>query len=461
MNSIPLQLPFNIAGYQDKPYLCPPAFTMTYKFDLYKNPGVMIVNNTELNIDTALSSALGNEVTAIISVSSTKVFIFAGTTIYIFNPFTHSTTTLGTFASEVVQNAYYFNGYVYFASATKLGRIDASTNAVTNSWDTFTQSPTVRPMVALDGVLYIGNGKYVALVDETITYVDNALDFRTDLSVRALYGRGNELYVGLSSTLETAECLAVRWNTWSESFSVETIIPEDDIISFISTGGRFFILTSSTYGARVYQYSEPDCVYYCSLPTTTVGVGVSIPHNAVAEWNGRTYIGLVGQTGSLGGVYSFGSPLPSGNPVFAYEYDMPGLASSFVTGITVTAIGAAKNTIYWGFACYTGSPAYARGVASIGTGRCSQWALQSSVIQMARGDTKLPQMLLYFSSKNSNATAIATVGDSYNSGQYTLLENLPNQMFESPLFKESSNHSIYVAGSNGYADITGGEIIFD
>ena len=132
MNSIPLQLPFNIAGYQDKPYLCPPAFTMTYKFDLYKNPGVMMVNNTELNIDTNLSSVLGNEVTAIISVSSTKVFIFAGTTIYIFNPFTHSTTTLGTFASEAVQNAYYFNGYVYFASATKLGRIDASTNAVTN-----------------------------------------------------------------------------------------------------------------------------------------------------------------------------------------------------------------------------------------------------------------------------------------------------------------------------------------
>lgn len=460
MNSIPLQLPFNIAGYQDKPYLSPPAFTMTYKMDLYKNPGVMMTNNSENNIDTALSAVMGNEVVAIISVSSTKVFIFEGTAIYVFNPFTNTTTTLGTAASEIVQNAYYFNGYIYFASATKLGRIDASTNAVTNAWAAFTQSPTVRPMVALDGVLYIGNGKYVALVDQTAAFVDNALDFRTDLSVRALYGRGNELYIGLSSTLETAECLAVRWNTWSESFSVETIIPEDDIISFISTGGRFFILTSSTYGARVYQYSEPDCVYYCSLPTTTVGVGVSIPHNAVAEWNGRTYIGLCGQSGSLGGVYSFGSPLPNGNPVFAYEYDMPGLASSFVTGIRVTAIGAAKNTIYWGFACYTGAT-NPRGVASIGTGRCSQWALQTSVLQMARGDMKLPQLLLYFSSKNANTTAIATVGDSYNSGQYTLLQNLPNQMWESDCFKESTNHSIYIAGSNGFADITGGEITFN
>lgn len=460
MNTIPLSMPYQVAGMQDKPYLAPPSISMTYKLDLYKSPGLMISNNNETNIDTTLSGALSNDVTAIVSVSSTKIFIFAGTAIYVYNPFLATTSTLGTAAAESVINAYYFGGYIYFASSTKLGRIDVSTNAVTNTWASFTQTPTVRPMVVLDGILYIGNGKYVSLVDETATFVDNALDFRADLSVRALYGRGNELYVGLSSTLETAECLAVRWNTWSESFSMETLIPEDDVISFMVANGSLFILTNSANGAKVYQYSEPDCVYYCSLPFLTVGTVVTIPHNGVVEWNGRVYIAVHGTSGVIGGVYSFGSPTGGGSPIFAYEYEIPGLTSPFSTTLKVTAIGVAKDSIYWAFYIATGAT-YQRGVSKIGAGQTPYWKIETSVLQMARGDSKLPMLRLFFSAKNTNCTAIAYVTDSYNSTQYTMIENLPLQLFETDYFKESTNHRIRIDGSGGYANLAGGELLFN
>jgi hypothetical protein len=60
-----------------------------------------------------------------------------------------------------------FEGYIYYATSTKLGRwqIGTAWSTRTDEWATLTKTTTYRPMRSLNLVLYIGNGNLIAQVE--------------------------------------------------------------------------------------------------------------------------------------------------------------------------------------------------------------------------------------------------------------------------------------------------------
>ena len=93
-----------------------------------------------------------------------------------------------------------YNGYVYFATATHLSRVLLATLASTFTptdinWQAFTEQDTTNhPMVATNLYLYIGDGQYVATVQDTV-FDATTLNVPSDENVYQLTDNGASIRV--------------------------------------------------------------------------------------------------------------------------------------------------------------------------------------------------------------------------------------------------------------------------
>ena len=144
----------------------------------------------------------------------------------------HTNTNGANFAIE------HSKGYVYYASATKLGRIavanassEATWSTQTDSWQTFYNTNTrIFKMAEVRGKLLIPNGNILAMVSFLGAFTANALDFFDGFIISTVYPDGN-----------TAVCLAddgtrtaiITWDTLNSSWLWEDYVYE--------VGGNMFI----------------------------------------------------------------------------------------------------------------------------------------------------------------------------------------------------------------------------
>lgn len=198
-----------------------------------------------------------------------------------------------------------YQGYIYWATESRLHRIAAAgndtaaewtANAALN-WATFTKTDALfHPMFELNLVLYIGDGNYVAQVDAG-SFTANALDIKTPLRVKSLGKIASDLLVGtwVSDTITKTEL--IRWNTYSVSFTTSDEIPETGINSFIPSDN--FVLINAGLAGNLYTYDGSTTELYKTIPGDYSPSKYGYVHpSSVGNLNGQLLFGMSNGTGN-------------------------------------------------------------------------------------------------------------------------------------------------------------------
>jgi len=149
-------------------------------------------------------------------------------------------TLVNTNANGAHAGCIYFNGYIYYATSTKLGRFNLVATWA-DSFATFTNGSIYKPMCELNLSLFIGDGKYVASVDNTNSFSDNALDILPQYNITALSSSGYDLLVWTTIGTKVKSCKVFLWDTYSPSWTVEDDIPENGVNCVIPADGITFV----------------------------------------------------------------------------------------------------------------------------------------------------------------------------------------------------------------------------
>jgi len=182
-----------------------------------------------------------------------------------------------------------WQGYLYYATTTNLGRITEALASSESSWSsqndsyaTFTLSGAYKPMVTIGSGLYIGDGYYVAVVDSTHTFIADAFDMPSQFTCSALGESSDDLLIGTIVGANVGCCKMFGWNRISPSWTFEDRIPEIGINCFIK-GDNIIIFQAGTKG-RIYYWSGSQGVKMKKIKGVTTTVN---PYNST-ELEGRS-----------------------------------------------------------------------------------------------------------------------------------------------------------------------------
>lgn len=205
-----------------------------------------------------------------------------------------------------------YQGYIYYSMQSRLGRVAVGAptdwTSRNDSWATFTNTDVdFHPMREVNQVLYIGDKNYVAQVNGT-TFTANALDIKNPLRIKSLGKISTDLVVGTFVTLYKVATEILRWNTWSQSYSVSDELPEVGVNCFLATDN--YSLVNAGLKGNIYSYDGQNLNSYKRLPGDWVGKNTAHVHpNASVNMSGMPLFGVSNFAGNplKQGIYSLGS----------------------------------------------------------------------------------------------------------------------------------------------------------
>jgi len=340
----------NQGGISDSDYLgARNSVAELVGINIHDEAGIMKLNQRLAEIDDA-TSAIDGLIKSIVPASNGNTYFFNSGNGKVWKRTSGGVWSLLFTASPAagaagILCAREYQGYVYYAMQSRLGRFDLATETNADSWATFgVTDADYHPMREVNQVLYIGDGNQVAQVDAG-TFSANALDIKTPLRISALGKYSTDLLVGTYVASNVVGTEILRWNTWSDSFSVSDTIPEVGVNAFLETDNRI-VVSCGTKG-NLYMYNGRDLEWYKQIKGTWGNsTNKAIVHpNAVMNFHGLPLFGLSQQTGtgvSLG-VYSFGRTNPNYPYVLALEYP---ISTGSLTGIEIGAIAPYGDQFY-------------------------------------------------------------------------------------------------------------------
>jgi hypothetical protein len=240
--------------------------------------------------------------------------------------------------SAGIKGAKEYQGYIYYAMQSRLGRVavGAAWSTRNDSWATFSNGDAdFHPMKIVNLVLYIGDGKYVAQVDAG-TFSANALDIAAPLRIKSLGRMSTDLLIGTYVADNVTETEIIRWNTWSASFSVSDPIPEVGVNCFIDTD-NMNIVNAGTKG-NLYIYNGSSLEEYKVVKGVYTGTKKAYVHpNATFNFNGLPLFGFSNVSGNpaLQGVYSLGRT--NRNYPFVLNLEYP-ISTGNLSGVEIGSI---------------------------------------------------------------------------------------------------------------------------
>lgn len=309
---------FNLGGVADS-QLQGPANSLTEMVgcDIHSEPGFLKVNQALTEESGGIIDDLVKE---ILPCSDGNTYAFGSTNGKIWKRtsagvWSHLYTAVPAAGAVGILSAYEYQGYIYYAMQSRLGRVavgvpsaptDWSTRS--DSWATFTNTDAdFHPMKEVNQVLYIGDGFYVAQVDAG-TFSASALDIKTPLRIKALGEILTDLVVGTFVTVYKVATEILRWNTWSESYSVSDKIPEVGINCFLATDN--YVLVNAGRKGNIYNYDGQDLNTFKRIPGDWTGANTALVHpRATVNMFGLPLFGVSNISGNPAkqGVYSLGS----------------------------------------------------------------------------------------------------------------------------------------------------------
>jgi hypothetical protein len=303
----------NQGGIADSDYLgLANSVSEMVGLDIHSTPGLIKVNQ---KLTKESGSTIDDFIKTGVACSDGKTYLFGSTTGRIWSRDSGGVYTLEATvapASGIVGSKEY-EGYIYYAMETKLGRWQIGTSWATrdDNWATFTNGDIdFHPMRVLNLVLYIGDGNLIAQVDNstgTAVFSANALDIYSQYRIKCLGQLNTDLLIGTIISSNVIDTQIFRWNTWSVSFTSSDPIPEVGINAFLETD-NYVIVSAGTKG-KLYLYNGSQLEDYQQLPGTWGSTNKATVHpNAVFNFGGLPLFGVSRQTGTPTnlGIYSIG-----------------------------------------------------------------------------------------------------------------------------------------------------------
>jgi hypothetical protein len=170
-----------------------------------------------------------------------------------------------------------YNGYIYWATQSRLHRIavasaDGSTSWTANAapnWKTFTNTDSeFHPMFVHPDqqTLYIGDANLLAQVDDSGTFTANALDIISPLRIKSLGQFSTDILLGTIVDDNVDQTQIIRWNCYSVSFTNSDPIPEVGINAFLPADNM--VLVQAGKAGNIYYYDGTNLLLYGKIPGT-------------------------------------------------------------------------------------------------------------------------------------------------------------------------------------------------
>lgn len=330
------------------------------------------IQNSLALVDIDASNYVDSKPTCSIVASNGDTFFGAGTKIFKIS--SGVITLVHTNTQGAVLGLGEHLGYLYYASANKLGRqtvalasSQSTWSSQNDSWATFTNQTAYKPMVWVNQILCIGDGNYIAIVDENGTFNANAFDVLTQDIATALQNTNDYLSVGTFVNSAVHQASIYLWDTYSPSWTEDYKVSERGVNMFFMMDG-FSYAQIGTIG-NIYQWTGERAVIYTRLRDgeNTVTTGINPYGNT--NLNGLTliatdrgvfslghasprvpiaqvieYVGTAGQGADLGCIEAIGSNFYLGWKSGS-TYGVDKIGTNYATGIIETPMfeGKAKR----------------------------------------------------------------------------------------------------------------------
>lgn len=293
-----LQLPPFYKGESGKGAYDQQGYNATANLDVHSQLGtatsqVAIASESTTPNEAAIGAIVSNGDTFWASTASGKIWkrTAAGT---------YSLVHTGTQGNNIGIVA--FQGYLYYWTATKLGRItialassEASWSSQNDSYATFTNSSTYKPYAICNLSLFIGDGNYVARVDSAHVFSANVLDVESQFSVTAIENADGWLLIGLTLSTSVSFSKVILWDTYSSSWTYEDDLYEIGINAFIVSDNIIFILAGTV--GNIYYWTGAKAQLLTKIPSLLTAVSIK-PYN-VAILNGKALFAVGTQIYSI------------------------------------------------------------------------------------------------------------------------------------------------------------------
>lgn len=281
--------------------------------DIHSTPGLIKVNQRLTKESGVLIDDL---VKTILPCSDGNTYFFGSTNGKVWQRtsagvYSYLVTVAPAAGAVGIMDAREYQGYIHYSCQSRLGRV--AVGAPTNwagrddNWQTFANTDlNFHPFQEVNAVLYVGDGKDLAQVDAG-TYSPSALDIATPLRIKSLGKILTDILIGTFVNVYRVMTEILRWNTWSESYSVSDEVPEIGINCFLKTDN--FVLVNAGTKGNFYSYNGSQLDEYKRIPGTWTGSNQgSIYPNASCNMFGLPLFGLSNISGDPApqGIYSLG-----------------------------------------------------------------------------------------------------------------------------------------------------------
>ena len=241
-----------------------------------------------------------------------------------------------------------FNGYIYWATQSRLHRIaiadaDDAWASVSLDWATFSVcDSSFHPMQVQNNILFIGDGNLVASVNASGTFADgsskqaNTLDIKTPHRIKTIIDFDIDLLLGTHIADTVNNCQVVRWDTESDSWITSDPIEENGINAFIRDDNYVYV-QAGQFG-KIYLYNGEQLVPFKRIPGDWSPTKTAVIHpQAVSTLLTIPVFGLSNVAGNpcYQGVYSFGSYSKDYPKILDLSYPV---STEDLTGVEVGAV---------------------------------------------------------------------------------------------------------------------------
>jgi hypothetical protein len=172
----------------------------------------------------------------------------------------------------------YFNGYLFYWTATKLGTYDLASTYN----DSFATGTAFRGSCEHANALYIANGRWIARVDSANTFSATELVLPAQYLATCLKSMGDDVLIGTYVNNGVAYCKAFLWDTVSTSWTYEDEVFEIGINCFVQIDN--IMLAQCGTAGRFYYWTGSQMAYFGKIRgiTTTLGEQQAVVFNGRA-----------------------------------------------------------------------------------------------------------------------------------------------------------------------------------